>query len=490
MEVSHGYFSMQIGGVEKNFLRTMPRFLQSNEISHQLVLTHPVGPLRDRLPGDLKLKSPDHEKLFSSLYRLYQNTDVVHLYTINENPVHRLPAYLANTPIIDNPRNMITVPHSNRVTRVTCASQAIASVQDCPGKTKVIPNGVEIDKFQEPSYEKFKSGESLQLIEIGRADKKRTFRAEDFMPALNQYFPDIKCHVLGREGEDRDGIIYHGYVEEPDKFYKKSHFLTHFVEIEPFGMTPLEAYRGGAIPVVSGEGGIREIIQDSKTGYFLESPGKEEIIEQLKRIAEKFYEQPSFWIPMAQNGFELVSNQYSVNNHVDSYNSLYKRLSKINYNDKFPEVKWSVEFDKFFYQVTLGDYEFSPEKLDRDRFSSPLERDLFRIIKTDNLLDKQPESVVEVLDNIESVPYRDHYEVWINRARAYQLIDKLERAAEAAKEALNQENDLPEPYLLLAETYIKKGDVESAMKILKKYKKREPTYEPVNEMLRKFATLR
>jgi len=489
MRVSHCYFSMEIGGVEQNLLRTLPQFLSDSRLDHELVLTNKSGALHDRLPSDLPVRTPSKQRLFSDLYEIYSNTDIMHLYSVNENPIHRLSGYLANARIVDNPRNLTPVPNANRVNRVSCASRAIADLQDCPDRLTIIPNGIEVNENNPPTYEKFSDDCELTFVEIGRSDKERTHKAEDFMPVLKQSNPGVVCHVIGRDGENRDGIRYHGSVEDPSGLYKDAHFLTHFVETEPFGMTVLESYKYGVIPVASGDGGIRDLIDHTSTGFLLESPNKGEVIQQLRVIAERYSEDPRFWVPMAENGFEKLHGNYSLKQYSKQYIDLYDSVSGVN-SDRFPRRTWSDEFNSYFAKLTMNGEKFQNEIPKFPELPGEFERDVGRLIECSEILQTSPNQTLNILSEVETDEFRDHFEIWEMRAHAHQLLDQYSKSIECAEKAMDHEPNLPDPYFIVADAYLNRNEIEKALEVLHSFQNRNPHYQPIRETIRKITPLR
>jgi glycosyltransferase involved in cell wall biosynthesis len=82
-----------------------------------------------------------------------------------------------------------------------------------------------------------------------------------------------------------DKILYLGYIERSKTlpyFQKAKAFLLPLQWEEPFGMTAIEAMSCGTPAIAIDRGSMREIVQDGKTGYLVQSVG--EMIEAVRKI--------------------------------------------------------------------------------------------------------------------------------------------------------------------------------------------------------------
>lgn len=486
MKVSHCYFSMRIGGVEQNLLRTLPRFLEDSQFEHELILSHGSGPLMKKLPKKLTVHILEAGSRFQDLSRRLKETDLVHLYTINHSPFYREAAFLHNTPVVDNIRNMISCPAPQRVDFIGCASQAIGNMQSAPPRVRIIPNGLEVDKNQQPDYGKFSSESPPVLLEVGRPDKIRLFTAENLVPALRRRFPDLTCHVVGREGEDSEGIIYHGEIADPRPFYRRAHFLIHFPELEPFGMTVPESYRDGVIPIAGGKGGISELIVDQKTGFYLRQPDVRTIIDKIERLIIKLREKPEKLKKLAVAGFERLLDKYSISSYLRGYEKLYADLACSARTSPLPEIKWSDDFCALFEKISFsGKDNFDWISSIDDLGGAPEERDWARLYASGKLSTARPSEVIELLSGLESKRFKTDFEYYLRRCEALAFRGKPAVALEAARSAIKTNPEIANPYFLGAELLLRQDRPRQARLLLQKFRNYAPSYPPLEAMLSK-----
>jgi glycosyltransferase involved in cell wall biosynthesis len=479
---------MRIGGVEQNLLRTLPRLLAESKHEHELILSHAGGPLRDKLPDELSVHILPEGSRYKELSRLLRETDLLHMYSINHSPFYRQAAFLHNTASIDNIRNMLSCPAPQRVDAISCASRAIGNMQSAPRRVRIIPNGLSVNS--EPDYEKFNSEAAPVLIEIGRPDKIRLLKAEDIVPPLRKSFPNLCCHVLGREGEDKEGIIYHGEVENPRPFYQKAHFLIHYPELEPFGMTVPESYRDGVIPVAGGRGGISEIIRPGETGFYFPKPQLQTVIKKMEELITELKENPSELKKIARSGFELLVGKYSLDAHLDSYEQLYTEIGQKEKPELFPEIEWSDSFCRLFEKISFVDPEDFSWLADLKTFPlHSLERDWLRLHAAGKLSSSRPQLVLDLLSDLETKLFGADFEYHLRSCEALAGCGKLEEALQAAKKAAKNCPGVAEPYFIGCEILLRLGDPQRARTFLQKFKNYAPDYPPLKAMLAKLNGL-
>lgn len=190
------------------------------------------------------------------------------------------------------------------------------SQDNWPLKSEIIHPPIDTLKIKPLKKEKY-------ILSVGRffgylKDKKHKVLIEAFKELFESgSIEDWSLHLVGSAGKgDKD------YVESlkdlakniPVKFYPnleydklielygKSSIYWHaagFGETDPtrmehFGISTVEAMAGGAVPVVIGKGGQREIVGDNKLGYLWES------LDELKQITLKLIKDSKLLEKMAK----------------------------------------------------------------------------------------------------------------------------------------------------------------------------------------------
>jgi glycosyltransferase involved in cell wall biosynthesis len=153
-------------------------------------------------------------------------------------------------------------------------------------KTRVIPNGVHTDRYEElPDPGPFKERRGIEgpmLLYVGRlAENKHLELVIRSMPDLLEEMPDLRFVIAGPddgagtgwrdlvEGMGLGGSVsFEGFLSEEDKMAALTAADVFVLpsDWEAFGLVLLEAQACGTPSIVSDRGGPREVIEDGSTG--------------------------------------------------------------------------------------------------------------------------------------------------------------------------------------------------------------------------------
>ncbi len=172
-----------------------------------------------------------------------------------------------------------------------------------PGAYRLIPNGVDVEKFGAPNIrpiKKFDDGK-LNILFLGRLDKRKGFQY------LLHAFPQIKASVRearlivagAYEKEDKEKYVRYarrhgirdvkfvGYVnsDELPAYYHTAHvFCAPSTGFESFGMILAEAMAAGTPIVASDIVGYRSVVTDGKEGLLVPPEDEHGIAEAIIRL--------------------------------------------------------------------------------------------------------------------------------------------------------------------------------------------------------------
>jgi glycosyltransferase involved in cell wall biosynthesis len=156
-------------------------------------------------------------------------------------------------------------------------SVAVARAPWAAGKIRVVPNGVDTERFvprAEPKQETF------TFVLVGRLEpRKGVDLAIEALAAV----PDARLDVVG-DGHDRaslarqaralglgDRVRFHGYVADTQPLVARAHAALGSSRSEGLGIALLEAMAMG-LPVIGfAVGGVPEIVEDGRTGMLCAS---------------------------------------------------------------------------------------------------------------------------------------------------------------------------------------------------------------------------
>ncbi|HID64047.1 MAG TPA: glycosyltransferase family 1 protein [Anaerolineae bacterium] len=162
-----------------------------------------------------------------------------------------------------------------------------------PGDYVIIPNGIDVTRFSDPSLapiERFGDGK-LNILFVGRLEKRKGFR--HLLAAFAQVkkaVPDVRLIVAGAyEKADREPFVLYarrhrlrdvrfiGFVPEEDlpRYYRTCDvFCAPSIGFESFGLVLLEAMAAGRPIVASDITGYRNVMRHGEEGLLV-PPGNE-----------------------------------------------------------------------------------------------------------------------------------------------------------------------------------------------------------------------
>ncbi|OJZ17771.1 MAG: glycosyltransferase, exosortase A system-associated [Thiobacillus sp. 65-29] len=219
-----------------------------------------------------------------------------------------------------------------------------------PGKITVIPNAVDIDKFDmggKPDPElKLRLGLGTSRV-LGFIGSFYAYEGLDLLvaalPAILRQIPDVKLLLVGGGPQEaalkqqvmaldlKDRVVFTGRVPhaEVNRYYDLVDVLVY--ARHPMRLTelvtplkPLEAMAQGRLMVASDVGGHKELIQDGKTGVLFRAGNAGDLASKVVALLK--YEQG--WDSMKQNGRRFVETERNWAASVARYRGVYGELVK------------------------------------------------------------------------------------------------------------------------------------------------------------------
>jgi PEP-CTERM/exosortase A-associated glycosyltransferase len=219
-----------------------------------------------------------------------------------------------------------------------------------PGRITVIPNAVDIDKFDvggKPDPElKLKLGLGTSRV-LGFIGSFYAYEGLDLLvaalPAILGQFPDVKLLLVGGGPQDaalkrqvmaldlKDRVVFTGRVPhaEVNRYYDLVDVLVY--ARHPMRLTelvtplkPLEAMAQGRLMVASDVGGHRELIEDGKTGILFRAGNADDLARKVVALLRD----EQGWEGLKQNGRRFVETERNWAASVARYRSVYGALAK------------------------------------------------------------------------------------------------------------------------------------------------------------------
>jgi glycogen synthase len=217
-------------------------------------------------------------------------------------------------------------------------------------KITVIPNAVDIDKFEmggKPDPElKLKLGLGSSRV-LGFIGSFYAYEGLDLLvaalPSILKQMPDVKLLLVGGGPQDaalkrqvmaldlKDRVIFTGRVPhaEVNRYYDLVDVLVY--ARHPMRLTelvtplkPLEAMAQGRLMVASDVGGHKELIQDGKTGVLFHAGNAGDLASKVVGLLK--YEEG--WERMKKNGRQFVETERNWAASVARYRGVYGSLVK------------------------------------------------------------------------------------------------------------------------------------------------------------------
>ncbi len=328
------------------------------------------------IPSLVRKISPFYDfSAFRWLLREFRRTkfDVVHTHTSKAGVIGRAAAHYAKgiPNIIHTPHGTIYTPNGNipgvpdlgfykkmligadRVSgrwgnflTVLSRNEYDISVKlglSAPLKTVIIPNGIELSKFQSNSQRRIESRNSLGLSEdellilcVGRiADEKgHSVLIEAFRKLLSME----KCSQKVRLGIVGDGplketlekangdlvrtgkLVFYGHANDVSKYLSASDIFVLPSFYEGFGIAALEAMAAG-LPVIASEvGGLPELLENNLNGYLVPAGNPCRFCDAMYELISKH----DLIVEMG-NANRIKANNFTFDKMLDKYYELYER---------------------------------------------------------------------------------------------------------------------------------------------------------------------
>jgi len=483
MKVLHVFFYMKTGGVERNITRMLPRLHNPPDLEMKLILAVAGGELLNEIDPYVPTKVLHGKDMFRQIYDEALGCDVVHVHTINDMRLMLDAVAWSPAPVIENIRTPIASQAPQLTDSLVLVADHISEWQSITAPIKVIPDTLPVTSF--PLLDKFNGETPVHLLEVARPDKERTYRLDDFYPLFNEQ-GIVHIDIVGNDGENKPGLTYHGLQKDTAPFFHKAHFHFNAPEFEAFGLTILEAYRGGVIPIAQATGGLRELITNEKTGYlFKEGMSFTEIKEMLRQIVLEYLKDPQKFAGIASEGYKHLKQNYSIETTVRSYQELYKDLQR---RDRpVWDRGWSPEFGTFY--DLFGLKRLSPEMAISlsSQLQDSQERAMAFLRSAQLCLPASPRKGRECLEKITEEPL-DIYDFYFAKYETDYLLGSLSSAEANLCQCMERVPERMEPYITYADLLLRRRDIERALDVLISFQKQNDPSQVIDSFIQKIKS--
>jgi glycosyltransferase involved in cell wall biosynthesis len=205
---------------------------------------------------------------------------------------------------------------------------------DLPGRTEIIPMGVDTEKFHPGSR---KPSQSNKIMFLGRLiEQKGVDVLIDAFSSVLKAVPEAELEIIGY-GPERDALVRKiresrmqdsvslcdrvSYDELPERYGGARVLVLPSLIPEGLGMTAVEAAACGIPTVTFGLGGTSELVVDGETGLVVEQ-GKESLAESLISILTD----DDLADRLGENARRKVAGQYSWDVLSTKFDRLFREI--------------------------------------------------------------------------------------------------------------------------------------------------------------------
>lgn len=185
-----------------------------------------------------------------------------------------------------------------------------------PEQVRVIPNGVDLDRFRAAPLPRGDGG-PLRVLAVGRRVRQKGFDVlVDALP------PGVRLRVAGAgpEGRAHPQVEWLGHVADVAPLYAEADVVVVPSRWEGFGLVAAEAMASGCVVVASDVGGLPEVVGDAGV---LVPPGD---VATLRTSLEQLAGDPGLRTRLATAGRARALSRFDVGRCVTAYEALYLEL--------------------------------------------------------------------------------------------------------------------------------------------------------------------
>ena len=115
-------------------------------------------------------------------------------------------------------------------------------------------------------------------------------------------------HDIVKRTKMQERVVFTGYVADEDLslFYQQSEFFVLPSKFEPFGMTTQEAMACGKSVIASKFGGIKNVIDEGKTGLLIDPTNYREFSDAMLKLLKN----PKLNKQIGENAHDLIIEKF------------------------------------------------------------------------------------------------------------------------------------------------------------------------------------
>ncbi|MFV0530339.1 MAG: glycosyltransferase family 4 protein [Flavobacteriales bacterium] len=168
---------------------------------------------------------------------------------------------------------------------------------------------------------------AISLLNKENIDVRLLFIGEGFKDLNNPVLENIEMDIREFSNKNSDCIYLLGRKDNVIDYLKLADAFLLPSNYEGMPITVIEAFSMGCIPICSKVGGVKNMIEEGKDGFFFEGQSIQDIVKKLKEfiaLDQKCKEE------ISQNGKIKYQHYFSIEKSADKYIACFKKLSHAN----------------------------------------------------------------------------------------------------------------------------------------------------------------
>jgi len=354
IKIVHIIPTLSFGGAER-FVIDLINNSDDSKFEHSIIILKKTDGLASELKNSCPIilvqkKGKISLSLFGKIKKELKNIkpDIVHTHLFGANFWGRVSAHSLSIPVVTTEhginldeswfRSFLLRLLKNYTSIYISPSQAMADymrrVYKIKKEIKILPHGIEIDKFKKVS--KLEKTEKMKLLILGRLDlTKGQDIALKALVKLKNYNWQLEIVGDGNDKEKIEKLVVELDLQEKVSLLPATRDVVGALErnqivlipsrLEAFGLTVVEAMSSGRIVISSSAGGLPEVIKDGKTGFLFKVGDIDDLAEKIRFVFENFDK----IIPMVEKGKELAQKDFSIERMVGEYEDVYQNLKSL-----------------------------------------------------------------------------------------------------------------------------------------------------------------
>ena len=349
IHIVHIIPTLTFGGAERTLVNLINN--SSFDFEHSIILFFDDQPLSDQINKNIEIRILNKKGKLSlgmvgdiKKYLKELKPDIVHTH-LGGDFWGRIAAKKLNIPVISTEHNVnfdegnikrivrkLMKNYSDRYVAVSKeVSKYVKSIYKIKNKITVIPCGVETDIFKnlpEPNFQ------NNNVVILGRLVPQKGYIVA--LEALSKIKDNWNLKIVGN-GELKDELILKSKelglenkiyflpaVKDVAGILKDSDVLLAPSLWEGLGIVAMEGMAAGRLVIASECGGLKELIQDKKTGLFFKTSDVDDLTEKINW----YFENKKECLKIANQGKVYALENFGIKKQVQEYEKLYKEILK------------------------------------------------------------------------------------------------------------------------------------------------------------------